>query len=111
MARVVKRPVAVRVGGMASVDEALIKACFNGPAREVRRLLSGAADVNYVNEKGLTPLMAASMMCHAEMVDMLLAAEANVNAVDVDGCTALFLAALYCASLVNSAVMVRLTLY
>ena len=33
-------------GGMASVGEALINACFNGQAREVRRLLSGGADAN-----------------------------------------------------------------
>ena len=55
MARVVKRPVVVRVGGMASVGQALFKACINGQAREVRRLLSGGADVNDADEQGGTP--------------------------------------------------------
>ena len=70
---------------MASMGEALIEACFNGQAREVRRLLSEGAGVNDADEKGSTPLMAASQNGHVEVVDMLLAAEANANAVDVDG--------------------------
>ena len=65
---------------MASTGEALMNACCSGQAREVRRLLSGGADVNYVDEQGLTPLMAASQRGHVEIVDMLLAAEANVHA-------------------------------
>ena len=48
----------VRVGGMASVGQALFKACINGQAREVRHLLSGGADVNDADEQGGTPLMA-----------------------------------------------------
>ena len=71
--------VAARVGGMASMSEALISACHNGQAREVRRLLSGGANVSYVNEQGGTPLMVASLNGHAEVVDMLLAAEAHAN--------------------------------
>ena len=49
MARVVnsdargEAAVAARVGGMASMGEALISACLNDQAREVRRLLSGGA--------------------------------------------------------------------
>ena len=82
---------------MASVGEPLHKplhkACLNGQAREVRRLLSGGADVNAVNEQGCTPLMAASAKGRVEVVDMLLAAEANVNASDDEGYTAL-----HCAS-------------
>ena len=72
---------------MASAGEALFKACLHGQAREVRRFLSGGADVNYADEKGCTPLMAASAQGHVKVVDMLLAAEANVNAAEDDGCT------------------------
>ena len=63
---------AVRVGGMASMGEALIKACLNGQAREVRRLLSGGADVNDADEQGGTPLMVASNNGQVEVVDRLI---------------------------------------
>jgi ankyrin repeat protein len=76
---------------MASMGEALYKACLNGQAREVRRLLSGGADANDVNEEGHTPLMAASLYGHVEVVDMLLAAEANAKAAADNGWTALYL--------------------
>ena len=81
---------------MASMGEALIKACINGQAREVRRLLSEGADVNDVHAQGCTatPLMAASQNGHVVIVDMLLAAEANANAAEDDGRTALHLATL-----------------
>ena len=79
-------------GGMASMGEALTKACLFGQAREVRRLLSGGTDVNDVNEQGATPLMAASANGNVEVVDMLLAAEANANAADDDGHTPLYYA-------------------
>ena len=69
-----ERPVAVTVGGMASMAKALIQACYNGHAREVRRLLSGGADVNDPDEQGCTPLGAASVNGHVEVVDMVLAA-------------------------------------
>ena len=74
---------------MASMGEALYNACLMGRAREFRRLLSGGADVNDVNEEGLTPLAAASQNGHVVIVDMLLAAEANANAADDTGHTAL----------------------
>jgi ankyrin repeat protein len=86
---------------MASMDVALLesargasplfKACCLGKAREVRRLLSGGADVNAANEQGHTPLMAASQYGHVEVVDMVLAAEANVNAASDKGSTAFYL--------------------
>ena len=79
---------------MASVDEALFKACRNDTAREVRRLLSEGADVNDVDEQGHTPLMVASWNGNVEIVDMVLAAEANVNAACDTGQTALHLASL-----------------
>jgi hypothetical protein len=50
--------VAARAGGMASMGEDLYGACIYGQAREVRRLLSGGADVNDADEQGGTPLMA-----------------------------------------------------
>ena len=75
------------------MGEALINACRNGQVREVRRLLSGGADVSYVNERGGTPLMAALANGHVEVVEMLLAAEANANAAS-NGQTALYYASL-----------------
>ena len=97
----VERPVAARVGGMATMGEALIMACFHGEPREVRRLLSGGADVDAVGEQigadkmgGITPLMAASDHSHKGhviVVDILLAAQANVHVADDVGGTALTL--------------------
>ena len=78
--------------GMASMYDTLFNACGTGQAREVRRHLSGGADVNDVHEQGYTPLMAASQNGYVEVVDMLLAAEANVNAASDRGQTALSLA-------------------
>ena len=71
---------AARLGGVASMGEALLKACRSGQAREVRRLLSGGADVDDADEQGNIPLLAASANGHVEVVDMLLAAGATVNA-------------------------------
>ena len=44
--------------------EALNKACGNGQARELRRLLSGGAYVNDADGQGNTPLMTASAQGH-----------------------------------------------
>ena len=74
--------------------EALYNACLDGQTREVRRLLSEGADVNYADGHGRTPLMPASRDGHLEVVDMLLAAEANANAANDDGHTALYGASL-----------------
>ena len=73
------------------MDKALLQACHNGQAREVRRLLSGGAGVSNADEQGCTPLMAASQYGHVEVVDMVLAAEANVNAASDKGSTAFYL--------------------
>ena len=70
----------------------LYKACMGGQAREVRRLVSGGADVNAVVFGGDTALIAAATYCRAEIVDILLAAEADIEAADDDGGTALYFA-------------------
>ena len=72
-----------------SLNEALYMACFNGQAREVRRLLSGGADANAACEGGGTALTVASQNGHVEIVDMLHAAQANFIAADDHGQAAL----------------------
>lgn len=52
-------------------------------------MIKHKADVNVQNQLGETPLMAASVQGHEEVVKILLQSEANVGLRDRDGHTAL----------------------
>ncbi|MEW2478110.1 ankyrin repeat domain-containing protein [Mycobacterium sp. NPDC049093] len=54
------------------------------------RLIALAADVNAVDNVGMTPLHFAAQSDSVEIVKILLEANANVNAVAEDGCTPLY---------------------
>lgn len=60
-----------------------------GNTEALSLLLACGADVNTVNDRGHTPLMAATMNNHPETVRLLLAAGANPAAKDLNGKTAL----------------------
>lgn len=64
------------------------KASFYGRAEVVTALLAARADVNTVDKKGGTALMAAAGHGHDEVVNVLLQAGAGVNAANIDGLTA-----------------------
>jgi len=61
---------------------ALHRAAALGDCTEVRRLLEAGADIEAVNEAGLTPLIMAADAGHPEVVRLLIE-----NGVAVDGCT------------------------
>lgn len=67
----------------------LLDEAFAGDLARVKALIAAGSNVNAKDEKGVTPLMAASLLGHIEVVRALLAAKADVNAKDDEGTTAL----------------------
>jgi len=63
-------------------------ACEHGHEASVTYLLDRGADPNAGNERGITPLMYASMTGRISVVKLLLRYGANVNSVDRNGLTA-----------------------
>jgi ankyrin repeat protein len=60
-----------------------------GNLEEVKRLLSGGADIDARAENGMTPLILASWRGHTKVVELLLREGADVNAETNIGTTAL----------------------
>ncbi len=73
-------------------DTALIEAALNGHSRVVKHLLGAKADTNYIGDP-LTPLTAAAVHGHRDILFALLEAGATVNGKDKHGSTALIRAA------------------
>ncbi len=72
--------------GMSSLrradPRALLRAIRSHDVRELNRLAAGGADVNWVNEHGMFPLMMATRMGKAPIVTSLLELGANPSLVD-----------------------------
>jgi hypothetical protein len=68
-------------------------ASSNGHVEVVNALIATGADVNKVDNDGVTPISLASYKGHLEVVQALIAAGADVNKVDDNGYTPM-----YCAS-------------
>lgn len=64
-----------------TVDDALIKASKNGDISKVRQLFNEGAQANVKNRLGVTPLLAAAMGGHTEIVQVLIERDAKVNVV------------------------------
>ena len=64
-------------------------ACSNGSIDLVERLLQHGADVDAVDNDGVTPLMRASFGGHLRVVQLLLTRGADTSLRDRDGITAL----------------------
>jgi ankyrin repeat protein len=71
----------------------LIRAASDGKTDEARALLAKGANVNAMNDSGLTPLMLACRYGHKDAVDLLLDSKADINSSDNYGWTALMWAA------------------
>ncbi|MHB0968196.1 MAG: ankyrin repeat domain-containing protein [Thermoanaerobaculia bacterium] len=71
----------------------VIRAAQPGYAEAVRALISGGANVNAKDNKGMTPLLLASSRCeHSAVVAILVQSQADVNARDAYGSTPLAMA-------------------
>ncbi|CAB1112189.1 unnamed protein product [Ectocarpus sp. CCAP 1310/34] len=64
----------------------VVKALLEAPA-------SAGVDKDAASDEGVTPLIAAAMKGHVDIVDMLIGAKCNLDAVDKDGTNALMAAA------------------
>ena len=71
------------------MQEGLLEAVRDGNAAEVRRLATPEA-VRAADAEGVTPLMLAADLGHADLIRVLVAAGAAVDARDARGFTALF---------------------
>jgi ankyrin repeat protein len=73
-------------------EQALLESAYTGRLEEVRRLVSGGAEVDAVDPEKRTALMFAAFNGHTPVVDFLLEKGANVDAKDGNGRTALMYA-------------------
>lgn len=73
-------------------DESLFKSVFAGDLEKAELALNAGANVNAVNEHGLTALMAASLGGHNKIAELLVSKGADINAKTGDGNTALLMA-------------------
>lgn len=87
--REVKKDPRNLVAESADKSMALRIAANAGNLEEVKRLLSGGADINASAENGMTPLILASGQGHTKVVELLLRKGADVNAKTNIGTTAL----------------------
>ena len=80
----------IEIGAMQ--ESPLFWAAENGHKKSVKVLIDCGADVNFVNDAGITALMSASQNGHAQSVKVLIENGANVNFTDNTGATALMYA-------------------
>ncbi|XP_067670053.1 ankyrin repeat domain-containing protein 29-like [Haliotis asinina] len=77
----------------ARADAVLHDACREGNLEEVKRILdTGRADVNSRRGVGMTPVMAAALRRHRDVVELLVSRGADVSLVTDDGNNILHLA-------------------
>ena len=81
--------------GIEMIRNRLIILSARGDIDAVRVLLDIGADVNRVDENGVSALQAASANGHREIVRLLLDAGADINHVNRDGISALQIASVY----------------
>lgn len=79
---------------IADINSDLESATSSGNVTEAGRLLANGADINATNRRnGITPLYAAVLSGHKDVVEFLVAKGADVNAKSNDGYTSLHAAA------------------
>ena len=67
---------------MNSIDQELIEAAGDNNLPDVRRLVRAGADIEVVDDDGLTPLQQASTKGHAQVVKELLEHGADAEVVN-----------------------------
>lgn len=87
--------IAPQLGWSWDVNEALLKACYEGSVPRIEMLLKEGANVNFQERMGdgskrWTPLMKAAWLNKKDAVDFLIRKGANVNAADREGKTPLW---------------------
>ena len=80
------------VTGISANNKELIDAAERGDLKNVRKCISGGADVNVQNAQNTTALMLAAQNGHVNVVDVLIANKSDVNLLSING-TALMHAA------------------
>jgi ankyrin repeat protein len=80
------------LSGYAAADP-LHECAKEGDIQKVNLLIAQGADVNIIDENGLTPLHCAADQGHKKVVELLILKGANVNAVTPHGYTPLGMAA------------------
>ena len=73
---------------------ALTLACYRGNEKVVQFLVKNKADVNASSTMG-SPLMAAVVKGHVEIVKLLLTRKVHINETDINGTTALIYATMF----------------
>ncbi len=73
----------------AGPNEDLMKAAMKGDMAKVEAAVSSGADVNFSNNKQMTPLLNASHMGHEAVIKYLVENGADVNVKDAKGRSAL----------------------
>jgi ankyrin repeat protein len=85
---------AVREAASRGENGDLAYAAYYGELSSVKQLIAAGAPVNPRDKNGMTPLMAACLEGHKEIVEVFLANGAEVNAKTIDGETALMYASI-----------------
>jgi Raf kinase inhibitor-like YbhB/YbcL family protein len=85
--------IAIVLAATLMQQASLSDAVLYGDARAAQSLIAGGADVNAMDDTGMTPLMVAASEGRTAIARMLIAAGANVNASSQDGSDALMRAA------------------
>lgn len=74
-----------KAGAPSKLKESLTQAVFNGDYQSVAEWLGKAADINAVDQDGMTPLLLAIYKRDIRMVQLLIASRVDVNLATAEG--------------------------
>jgi len=85
--------VSANINAEEKIDDQLFKVVRTGDLAQLEKLLAQNVKVNYLNQRGFTPLIMAAYYGHESVIDRLSQAGAEVCAVDKKGSNAMMGAA------------------